>query len=90
MVHMNIEDFAYGVLMEARPSIPAEVLEVIADDMASGEFFTSLIELVERAPQVVSGAAVDALAGHLETLPESAHRSVGTEAVARFRHLERA
>ena len=51
MVTMNIEDFAYGVLMEALPSIPADVLEVIADDIDAGEYLTSLIELIERAPE---------------------------------------
>ena len=41
MVVMNVEDFAYGVLMEALPSIPADVLEVIADDIDAGEYLTS-------------------------------------------------
>lgn len=36
MEKMNIEDFAYGVLMEALPSISAEVLEVIGDDIDAG------------------------------------------------------
>lgn len=90
MVSMNIEDFAYGVLMEAMPAIPADVLGIIAEDIAAGEFFTSLVELIERAPQVVSVAAVDVLAVQLATLPEGPHRAVGLAAVARFRHLERA
>lgn len=90
MVSMNIEDFAQGVLMEAMPAIPADVLHVIGDDIEAGEFLTSLIELVDRAPQAVSGAAVDVLARHLDTLPDGAHRTVGLAAVARFRLLERA
>ena len=90
MVVMNVEDFAYGVLMEALPSIPADVLEVIADDIDAGEYLMSLIELIERAPETVSVAVVDALEGHLETLPEGPHRRVGADAVARLRHLKSA
>lgn len=87
---MDIEDFAYGVLMEAMPAIPVDVLGVIGDDIEAGEYFLSLIVLVERAPQAVSAAAVDVLSGHLTTLPDGVHRTVGLNAVARFRHLESA
>lgn len=90
MVDMNIEDFAHGVLMEAMPAIPVAVLEVIRDDIAAGEFFTSLLELIERAPQVVSAAAVDAVGQYLDEVPEGPHRDVGLRAVARYRSLERA
>ena len=90
MVGMNIEDFAYGVLMEALPAIPADVLDVIADDIDSGEYLTSLIELIERAPETVSVAVADALEGHLATLPEGPHSRVGADAVARLRHLKTA
>ncbi|WP_091051882.1 hypothetical protein [Nocardioides sp. YR527] len=55
------------MLMEALPSIPADVLEVIGDDIDAGEYLTSLIELIERAPETVSVAVVDAL-------PEWPHR----------------
>lgn len=87
---MNLDDFAYGVLMEAMSTIPADVLAIIGEDIGSGEYFTSLVELIERAPQVVSVAAVDVLARQLATLPDGPHRTVGLAAVARFRHLERA
>jgi hypothetical protein len=86
-MHVNVEDFAHGVLLEAMPGVPADVLEIISDDIAAGEFFSSLIELIERAPHTVSAAAVDIVARHLLTLPESSHRTVGLRVVATHRDL---
>ncbi len=87
MSDVDIGAFAYGVLMEATPSIPADVFDVLRDEIKAGEYFLSLIELVELAPQVVSSAAVDVLEQALIAMPQGVHRRVGLDAVAAHRAL---